>query len=64
MWEAKTNFYVKWSGETIWGDEYSDVAYYEDKEKALEFSVSLMKKNSVKFINLEESTIWRRKEEK
>ena len=63
MWEAKTNFYVKWSGETIWGDEYSDVAYYEDREKALEFSVSLMKKNSVKFINLEESTIWRRKEE-
>ena len=61
MWEVKTIFYVNWSGETIWGDSYSDSEWFTDKQKALEFSVELLEKESVDFIELKESTIWRRK---
>ena len=61
MWEVKTIFYIEWYGETIWGDSYSDSGRFTDKQKALEFSAELLEKETVKFVELKESTIWRRK---
>ena len=61
MWEVETIFYVNWSGETIWGNSYSDSEWFADRQKANEFSIKLQEKEGVNFITLEESTIWRRK---
>lgn len=61
MWEVKTIFYVNWSGKLFGGNSYSDSEWFTDKQKALEFSVELLEKEGVNFVELKESTIWRKK---
>ena len=61
MWEESTSWNVSWSGTTIWGYGYSDSEYFDDEQSALEFCVKLRLNDGVNYINLEESTIWRKK---
>ena len=61
MWEERKSWNVSWSGTTIWGYDYSDSKYFDDEYSALAFRTALSAKNGVDYINLEESTIWRRK---
>jgi len=61
MWEEEVSWIVSWTGTTIWGYEYSDSKYFDDEQSALAFCAALSVKNGVDYINLEESTIWRKK---
>lgn len=61
MWEESTEWIVSWSGTTIWGYDYSDSKYFDDEQSAREFCAKLGLNDSVDYINLEESTIWRKK---
>ena len=62
MWEERTSWHVSWSGITIWGDDYSDSALFDDRQSAMEFCAKLRLKDGVDYIDLKESIIWRKKE--
>lgn len=61
MWEEKVSWNVSWSGTTIWGNDYNDSKSFDDEQSAAEFCVELGLKDSVDYISLEKSTIWRKK---
>ena len=60
MWEERKSWNVSWSGVTIWGYDYSDSAYFDNEQNALEFCAELGLKDGVNYINLEKSIIWRK----
>jgi len=61
LWKEEKNWYISWSGTTIWGEDYSDSAYFNNEEEALAFSHELLEKETVDYVNLNESIAWRKK---
>lgn len=64
MWDESTEWIVSWSGTTIWGCDYSDSKYFDDEQIALAFCVKLGLNDRVDYINIKESTTFRKKKKR
>ena len=60
MWVRENDYNVSWSGVTIWEEDYSDSAYFDNEREAREFCEELKRREGIYFINCEHSIIWRR----